>query len=289
MSTIYHVGPSWGGFASVRHLIVFGDSYSAVGVIDGQNKPSAVNPLGVRFPGHTWNEPDKPNWIGHLITKYTPGPRFKPGKSLRKQDPQWVKSPLLVHDFARGGDTVDGVKRQVETSFLPDLGEKPQWAPWTATDSLFVTWVGINDCARSAGENRPHDTLFSLQEQLYDAGARNFLFFDVPTIHRCPAVPLERQGKMQATFESWNMTLCEAIERFSAAHDDASVFLFSAFRAFDSLLDHPETFGLKAEDIRRFNGTVWFDHIHPTSQVHDFIANHVAIFLNGIPAHMCSL
>jgi len=79
----------------------------------------------------------KPNWIGHLITKYTPGPRFKSGKPLRKQDPQWAKSPLLVHNFARGGDTVDGVKRQIEISFLPDLGKKPEWAPWTATDSLF--------------------------------------------------------------------------------------------------------------------------------------------------------
>jgi phospholipase/lecithinase/hemolysin len=91
---------------------------------------------------------------------------------------------------------------------------------------------------------------------------------------------------MQTTFESWNMTLRMAIERFFAAHDDVSVFLFSAFKAFDSLLDHPETFGLKAEDVRRFNGTVWFDHIHPTSQVHDFIANHVANFLTGIPTHM---
>jgi len=169
--------------------------------------------------------------------------------------------------------------------------------------SSLIHWI-----RRSSFENRPHDALFSLQEQLYDTGARNFLFFDVPTIHRCPAgklvrilgklsnlphilclsVPLERQGKMQTTFESWNMSLYEAIERFCAAHDDVSVFLFSAFKAFDSLLDRPETFGLKAEDVRQFNGTVWFDHIHPTSQVHDFIANHVAIFLTGIPTHMYS-
>ena len=32
---------------------------------------------------------------------------------------------------------MDGVKRQIEISFLPDLGKKPEWAPWTATDSLF--------------------------------------------------------------------------------------------------------------------------------------------------------
>jgi len=114
-----------------------GDSYSAVELTDGEDKPTAANPLGVEFPGHTWNEIDKPNWVGHLITKYTPGPRFKPGQPLSKQDPQWAKSPLLVHDFARGGDTVDGVRRQVERSFVPDLGKKPKRAPGTATDSLF--------------------------------------------------------------------------------------------------------------------------------------------------------
>jgi len=287
MSTIYCVGPTWGGFSSIRHLIIFGDSYSAVELTDGKDKPTAANPLGIEFPGHTWNEIDKPNWVGHLITKYTPGSRFKPGQPLSKQDPQWAKSPLLVHDFARGGDTVDGVRRQVERSFLPDLGKKPKWAPWTATNSLFVTWVGINDCARaSVFENGIHDTLFSLQEQLYESGARNYLFFDVPTIHRCPAVPLERQEKMRTTFESWNLTLREAIERFCAAHHDVSIFLFSSFKAFDILLDDPETYGLKVEDIRRFNGTVWVDHIHPTSQVHDFIANNVANFLTGIPARV---
>ena len=91
---------------------------------------------------------------------------------------------------------------------------------------------------------------------------------------------------MRATFEFWNLTLHKAIEKFCTAHDDISVFLFSSFQAFDSLLDDPETYGLKVEDIHQFNGTIWVDHIHPTSRVHDFIANHVANFLTGIPAQV---
>jgi hypothetical protein len=31
------------------------------------------------------------------------------------------------------------------------------------------------------------EKLFSLQDALYEAGARNFLFIDVPPIHRSPA------------------------------------------------------------------------------------------------------
>lgn len=33
--------------------------------------------------------------------------------------------------------------------------------------------------------------LFSLQEDLYNAGARNFLFIDVPPINRSPACELQ--------------------------------------------------------------------------------------------------
>lgn len=97
-----------------------------------------------------------PNWVGYLITEYSPDNR------------------LLVYDYAVGGDSVVGVRKQVQVNFLPRVGEKPSWAPWNAEDTLFskflpttrpsfffysqfhhrhvhatlpVTWIGINDCA----------------------------------------------------------------------------------------------------------------------------------------------
>ena len=60
-----------------------------------------------------------PNWVGYLITEYSPGTR------------------LLVYDYAVGGDNVDGVRKQVQVNFLPRVGEKPSWAPWSAEDTLF--------------------------------------------------------------------------------------------------------------------------------------------------------
>lgn len=159
-----------------------------------------------------------PNWVGYLITEYSPDNR------------------LLVYDYAVGGDSVIGVRKQVQVNFLPRVGEKPSWALWNAEDTLFskflpailppfffysqfhhwhvhatlpVTWVGINDCAyvlliltRSCPFVTEHDLrnrrlevgavpktveeLFVEQEALYQAGARNFLFIDVPPIHRSP-------------------------------------------------------------------------------------------------------
>ena len=55
------------------------------------------------FPGKTYAEPEKANWVGHLVTR------------LRNQ------ARLIVYDFARGGDTTEGVERQIRREFLPNL------------------------------------------------------------------------------------------------------------------------------------------------------------------------
>lgn len=112
-----------------------------------ESKPSAGNPLGVYYPGSEnyglWNEPDQPNWVGHLITKYRPGPRYTPPEEPSipgrwdDQSQDWIENPLLVNDYAMGGDTVHGVVRQVETMYLPGLGKNPPKAPWTAEETLF--------------------------------------------------------------------------------------------------------------------------------------------------------
>lgn len=85
----------------------------------------------------TFNELDQPNWVGHLITKYSPLPRFDPSVEEDELDPAYLDSPLLVYDYAVGGSTVAGVRDQVEKSFLPKLGLKPASAPWNAEDTLF--------------------------------------------------------------------------------------------------------------------------------------------------------
>ena len=96
-----------------------GDSYSAVGYSPIVHPPPTEgDPLGIGFPGLTWAENGQPNWVGHLVTNYPP-------------------APLLVYDFARGGDTVIGVRGQIERGFMLHLAKKPDWCPWDANDTLF--------------------------------------------------------------------------------------------------------------------------------------------------------
>ena len=93
-------------------------------------------------------------------------------------------------------------------------------------------------------------------------------------------VPEHRQNS--ASFDNWNALLRVGAKKFSDAHDDATVLLFSSFRAFETFLDDPEVNGFEKQDIRKWGGSIWVDHIHPSSQVHEFIASHVADFLDEV-------
>lgn len=75
----------------------------------------------------------------------------------------------------------------------------------------------------------------------------------------------------------------EAAKSFSSTHADSSVFLFSSFDLFSTILHDPITYGFEAADVKRRGGSVWVDHIHPTSKVHGYIAEAVAKFLTDIP------
>jgi len=281
MSVVYKVGSTWLGFSALRYLVIFGDSYSTVGYDHRKgNHPSASQPLGIPFPGNTYNEEDLPNWVGYLITQYCPPPRFNP--SEEEQDSHYTESPLLVYDYARGGDTVAGVRSQIENFFIPSL-VKERVIPWKATDTLFITWVGINDCAFNINPTQRTLELLNTQDELFKAGARNFLLIDAPPIHRSPAVPRQKESTVLTRFRDWNWQLRSAIREFCDTHPEASVFLFSSFRLFESILDMPEVYGFKSEDVRSHGGSVWNDFLHPTSKVHDHIASNLAEFLTEIP------
>lgn len=131
------------------YLLSSGDSYSDVGYTHRSPHPTPEEPLGVEYPGNTFAEWNKPNWVGYLIKAFAP------------------EHQILVYDFAVGGQLSNGVINQIDRGFLRHAGKKPDWAPWNADDTLFgktplrafgtftegidghplVTWVGINDCA----------------------------------------------------------------------------------------------------------------------------------------------
>ncbi|KAL1685207.1 hypothetical protein GGG16DRAFT_129548 [Schizophyllum commune] len=310
---VIQVGPSWRGLAVIKRLVVFGDSYSAVGA-PIETPRTATHPLGVPFPGPgCFTDYDsargrgRPNWVGHFITTYAPEPRYRDITSIQEnypgyaqeQDPAYERDPLLVYDYARGGKTIPDVISQIEDQFLPRLGQwhRPQPAEgagqggdaakvWTSANALFVTWVGINDCAfRSTREAREEafQRLFAAQDDLYQVGARNFVFIDVPHINRSPAVPISHKDKSER-YDDYNGMLIAHARQFATAHPDATVLLFSSARTLDRILDDPDIFDLPPGDVREPFSSIWTDQLHPTSAVHDVFAMDIAEFLKGVSA-----
>ncbi|KDQ60994.1 carbohydrate esterase family 16 protein [Jaapia argillacea MUCL 33604] len=261
-SQAIQITPSWLGYDKLKYLVIFGDSYSDVGYhySPEEPKPTPEQPLGVAYPGVTWAERNEPNWVGHLVTNYT-------------------HSPLLAFCYAVGGDTIAGVQKQIVKKFLPVVGKKPQWAEWKSEDTLFITWIGINDAAYNFDPSKSVEKLFEMQELVYEAGARNFLFINVPPINRSPAVPESSRDRAQP-YATWNTKLQSCAEEFSTKHPDVTTMIYSSWMTFTRVLDDPVKHGFKAGDGRKAYGGIWVDHLHPTSRMHDWIAADVYEFLS---------
>lgn len=110
-------------------------------------------------------------------------------------------SLTLNYNFASGGATTDATlvapfqPYPAVLSFINQTNEfttlisnNPTFAPWTAQNSLFSIWMGVNDIGNSyyntaawpALGNSILDAYFNSVTQMYRAGARNFAFLNVP-------------------------------------------------------------------------------------------------------------
>ncbi|KAH7909634.1 hypothetical protein BJ138DRAFT_1154788, partial [Hygrophoropsis aurantiaca] len=254
-----------------------GASYCDVGYSRTSPRPTQEEPLGVKFPGASvFVEDGEPNWVGHLLNMDVNSPR------------------KLVYDFATGGDRVYGIGLQIENHFLcvDGAGTKPDWlsSQWNENDTLFVTWVGINDVAllnrfpRMAERDLDQiiTQLFEYQEDLYKAGARNFLFFDIPPINRCLWFPGSKPVK-ESLITQWNETLINKARSFATKHPDISVLIFSSWDIFACVLDDPVAATFDIDDPSKIGG-IWYDETHPTSKMHEIVARELYSFLSMLSA-----
>ncbi|CAE6497020.1 unnamed protein product [Rhizoctonia solani] len=249
-------GPNWPGFKGLRYFFAFGDSYTAVGFNSWAGVPTDTNPLGVSYPGST--TAGGANWVGYLTTQYN-------------------QSKFWSFDYAVSGNEVSGVSNQINEDFLSSqgAGNKPSYAPWTATNTLFSTFIGINDLNRGAPVASTINRIFTLQETLYNTGARNFLFVNVPPTNRCPFS--NNNATLASLVTSWNTQLKTSAEAFQAKHSDVSVFYYDSWSLYTKLLDDPTQYGFT--DVTSTGGSFWIDTIHPRTKVHQYMAEDLAKFL----------
>ena len=179
---------------------------------------------------------------------------------------------IKTYNLAYGGATVDSaivkpyqptvlsLKNQVQDQFVPIYGSHPAATPWTASDSLFAFWIGINDVGNTwwlSNASAIYDQIFTvyggLLDQVYDTGARNFLFLNVPPINLAPLTLA--QGNASVTAEGqivdlWNSKLATFISAFSKKHKGSvKTFQFDTHALFTNVINnvasYPQTAGLK--------------------------------------------
>lgn len=155
-----------------------GDSYSQTGFEITGEKPSAANPLGnPPLPGYTAS--GGLDWVGFMVTEFN-------------------ASLTYSFNFAYGGATVDAdiVPPYTDTVlsmidqvqlFSDNLASKPDYAPWTAENTVAGVWMGVNDIGNSFWFDNSTEVntaalgaYFEQLQILYDAGIRQFVLLSVP-------------------------------------------------------------------------------------------------------------
>jgi hypothetical protein len=158
------------------------------------------------------------------------------------------------------------LKNQIQDQYIPAYGTPSNAStPWTASDSLHAFFIGINDIGNSwwlENATTLYDQIFSvyggLLDQIYDTGARNFLFLSVPPVNLAPLTlgngewSVENEGKMIGV---WNQKLEVMTTAFNARHGNTTkTFIHDTHGLYETALQDPkallQTVGLK-------NTTTW--------------------------------
>jgi len=302
----------WPGWSEIKHAFIFGDSYTTTGFNNTVGpQPSVGNPLGnPPYPGFTAS--NGPNWVDFLTVQYN-------------------ASILLTYDLAFGGATVDSslvtpfeptvlsVAEQVLDEFFPSYASSPSDAPWSPADTLFSVFIGINDVGNSYFEGVPATTVLNdeifdvysgLVQILYNAGARNFLFLNVPPVDRSPLTQAEgasAAAQEAADLVAFNTAITNLATTLKKTLPDTNVFTFDTNSLFTKVLDNPASFpqtsiykntttfcvayenGTPAENTFDascgvpVNEYFWLNSLHPTYPMHNVLAQEVSLLLESGP------
>ena len=76
--------------------------------------------------------------------------------------------------------------------------------------------------------------------------------------------------------------LRESTSKFVTEHPDATVFIFSSWDLFTTVLDDPVQYGFKEEDRSKNGGGIWVDRLHPTTKMHEIIAKGIVEYLKSV-------
>jgi len=246
-------------------------------------------------------------------------------------------SLLQTYNMGWGGATVDSdllapyepsvhsLKQQISTDFVNGYTGVSPGAPsapdWTAANSIFAIWIGINDVqqtynrtddARAAMNTKIFNVYTAQVNRLYDAGARNFVFINVPPVDRAPVTKARGQTAVtedKAAIAVWNGLVRGLALKLKQAHSfQVNAWIYDSNSVFSQVLDNPKSYEQTSIILNTTNycaayagGTpamdtfikgcgvgvhkyFWLNQLHPTYHIHDVVAQGISNMLKGPPS-----
>ncbi|WP_066720996.1 SGNH/GDSL hydrolase family protein [Sphingomonas pituitosa] len=271
---------------SYSGLYVFGDS-----LVDSGNAYLATN--------GTVASPDD----GYFAGRFSNGFNFADYLSLAITGTPATSLYAGGRNVAVGGATAEFVPGELSPSFRAQVGL--YWNQVRApidSDALVLLTFGGNDVRDTLLTGGPVSFLAALSDfndavtALYGLGARHFAIVGAPDIGLLPvsaALAGNIPGRLdELTARSLQISL--ALRQMAASIDaqpDVTASFFDLFATEHDLLDSPAAFGLPATlntttpcqivgggspQIANCSNSLYFDEIHPTTQVHKAIADAMA-------------
>jgi phospholipase/lecithinase/hemolysin len=245
-------------------IVVFGDSLSD----DGNY---------ILFPGQPAPDPDQ-YWEG----RFSNGPVWN--EYLAR--PQRLDAPLSNRAYG-GAETSSefppGVREQVTFYVFTEDSPSP--------DTLFAVWIGGNDHLNSGrGAQAAVDNIEDALEALIRCGARHLLVLNLPDLGVIPdtlGTP-DAAPATQFTLE-FNAALGSLLDRLGQAHPSVALYEFDAYGLSVQVANDPQAFGFvnATEQSPNFGENfepsdyVFWDDKHPTTRMHELLADRVFADLNG--------
>jgi phospholipase/lecithinase/hemolysin len=135
-------------------------------------------------------------------------------------------------------------------------------------------------------------SLFESAKQLYNHGARKFLYMNVPPLSRTPVgIHSFDSADFSAgsgpsiystAVKDWNQNLTAAVDIFRSQHNDVRVEIYDSYSLFNSVLDDPTAYDFDDPTsicTGEHSRCVWFDHFHPGSTFYKVLAANLSTSL----------
>lgn len=255
------------GFAaSFDEIVVFGDSLSDNGnlvFIEDQPLPDPELYYQGRFS-------NGPVWVEYLA------------------DPQRLNAPLT--DRALGGAKTDGfvppglIQQVIAYKATADASPSP--------NALFIIWIGGNDYFNGDGVSQAAvANINEAMEELVQFGGMHLLVLNLPDLGAIPAMLGKPEASQATAFSTdFNAELADMLDNFRVEHPEIGLYEFNVFSFTMAVRNDPATYGFinvtdpspNFEVPNNFDGAgyLFWDERHPTTSLHELIADQVFTLLN---------